>query len=105
MCRWEQQSSSPLTPTVHRPVKENPAAMDLDDQESVMSDSGSSMSGTTAPSLYSYSSSRDGNALLRSIEGRLFNNQNELYFLPAGVVPIDYFCRCITVFRSINAID
>lgn len=36
------------------------------------------------PSVYSFSSSRDGNALLRSIEGRTFNAQNDLYFLPAG---------------------
>lgn len=42
------------------------------------------VTGTTAPSIYSYSSSRDGEALLREYMGRVFNAKNELYLLPAG---------------------
>lgn len=65
--------------------------MDIDpasDTESVISDSAittaSAASGTPAPSIYSYDSARDGAALLRQIEGRIFNAQNDLYMLPAG---------------------
>ncbi len=39
---------------------------------------------TEAPSIYSFNSSRDGLALLRLIQGRTFNAQNDLYYLPAG---------------------
>ena len=42
------------------------------------------VTGSTAPSIYSYSSSRDGEALLREYMGRVFNARNELYLLPAG---------------------
>ncbi|QRV74816.1 hypothetical protein RhiJN_02831 [Ceratobasidium sp. AG-Ba] len=38
---------------------------------------------TSAASVYSFSSSRDGSAMLREAEGRIFNSQNELYYLPA----------------------
>ncbi|TDL19118.1 S-adenosyl-L-methionine-dependent methyltransferase [Rickenella mellea] len=38
---------------------------------------------TDAPSIYSFNSSRDGLALLRMIQGRTFNAQNDLYYLPA----------------------
>ncbi|TDL26101.1 S-adenosyl-L-methionine-dependent methyltransferase [Rickenella mellea] len=41
------------------------------------------------PSVYSFNSSRDGVALLRNIQGRTFNAQNELYFLPADEVEYD----------------
>ena len=49
----------------------------------------STESGTPAPSVYSYASSRDGRALLREIGGRTLNAKNELYLLPAGM-----FRRC-----------
>ena len=45
----------------------------------------STESGTPAPSVYSYASSRDGRALLREIGGRTLNAKNELYLLPAGM--------------------
>ncbi len=48
----------------------------------MVSDSGSSVSGIAAPLRYSYSFSRNENALFGSIEGRLLNNQIELYFRP-----------------------
>ncbi|CAE6427015.1 unnamed protein product [Rhizoctonia solani] len=38
----------------------------------------------SAASVFSFSSSRDGSAMLREAEGRIFNSQNELYYLPAG---------------------
>ncbi|KAG8701238.1 hypothetical protein FRC09_005486 [Ceratobasidium sp. 395] len=38
---------------------------------------------TSAASVFSFSSSRDGSAMLREAEGRIFNSQNELYYLPA----------------------
>ena len=41
--------------------------------------------GTPAPSIYSYSSSRDGRVFLREIAGRTLNAQNDLYLLPAGM--------------------
>jgi hypothetical protein len=47
---------------------------------------GSSMDGTPAPSVYSFNSSRDSAALLREADGRVFNAQNDLYQLPAGMV-------------------
>ncbi|KAF8754078.1 Ribonuclease III [Rhizoctonia solani] len=37
----------------------------------------------SAASVFSFSSSRDGSAMLREAEGRIFNSQNELYYLPA----------------------
>ena len=46
---------------------------------------GSSMDGTPAPSIYSFNSSRDGSSLLKEVDGRVFNAQNDLYQLPAGV--------------------
>ena len=36
------------------------------------------------PSLYSYSSSLDGAEMLREADGRKFNNQTDVYYLPAG---------------------
>ncbi|KDQ16365.1 hypothetical protein BOTBODRAFT_31050 [Botryobasidium botryosum FD-172 SS1] len=42
-----------------------------------------STSGTPAPSVYSFRSSVDGKVLLREAQGRKFNTQNDLYFLPA----------------------
>ncbi|KAH8109632.1 hypothetical protein DFH11DRAFT_1548084 [Phellopilus nigrolimitatus] len=44
----------------------------------------SSRDGTPAPSIYSYSSSRDGRNMLREVGGRTLNAQNDLYLLPAG---------------------
>ncbi|TDL19955.1 S-adenosyl-L-methionine-dependent methyltransferase [Rickenella mellea] len=38
---------------------------------------------TNSPSIYTYNSSRDGAALLRFVQGRVFNAQNELYLFPA----------------------
>ncbi|KAI5118738.1 hypothetical protein M0805_000067 [Coniferiporia weirii] len=43
----------------------------------------SSNSGTPAPSVYSYNSSRDGHNMLRELGGRTLNAQNDLYLLPA----------------------
>ncbi|CEL55224.1 hypothetical protein RSOLAG1IB_01232 [Rhizoctonia solani AG-1 IB] len=37
----------------------------------------------SSASVFSFSSSRDGSAMLREAEGRIFNSQNELYYLPA----------------------
>ncbi|TDL19128.1 S-adenosyl-L-methionine-dependent methyltransferase [Rickenella mellea] len=53
------------------------AVIDDVDMESVHS------SLTSAPSVYSYNSSRDGTTLLRFVQGRAFNAQNDLYFFPA----------------------
>ncbi|KAI0780653.1 S-adenosyl-L-methionine-dependent methyltransferase [Trametes elegans] len=44
------------------------------------SDAGSA---SPAPSLYSFSSSVDGQLMLRQVYGRILNNQNDTYFLPA----------------------
>ncbi|KAF8606425.1 S-adenosyl-L-methionine-dependent methyltransferase [Ceratobasidium sp. AG-I] len=41
---------------------------------------------SSAASVYSFSSSRDGSAMLREVAGRIFNSQNELYYLPADDV-------------------
>ncbi|TDL16396.1 S-adenosyl-L-methionine-dependent methyltransferase [Rickenella mellea] len=38
---------------------------------------------SSSPSMYTYDSSRDGPALLRRIQGRVYNAQNELYLFPA----------------------
>lgn len=70
----------------------------MDDDQSTFYSGGSSMdistvgtgtagTGTPAPSVYSYNSSRDSAALLRQSEGRIFNAQNQLYLLPAGQSP------------------
>ncbi|KAI0672942.1 S-adenosyl-L-methionine-dependent methyltransferase [Trametes maxima] len=40
-------------------------------------------SGSPAPSLYSFSSSVDGQLMLRHVHGRILNNQNDTYYLPA----------------------
>lgn len=40
---------------------------------------------SSSPSMYTYDSSRDGPALLRRIQGRVYNAQNELYLFPAGI--------------------
>ena len=37
-----------------------------------------------APSFYTFSSSRDGAHLLKTVEGRILNNLNDLYVLPVG---------------------
>ncbi|KAL5489920.1 hypothetical protein ACEPAI_4752 [Sanghuangporus weigelae] len=42
-----------------------------------------SVDGSPAPSVYSYRSMRDGQAMLREIAGRKLNSTNELYLLPA----------------------
>ncbi|KAF8606426.1 S-adenosyl-L-methionine-dependent methyltransferase [Ceratobasidium sp. AG-I] len=51
------------------------------------SDNGSvidmSVTQSSSASVYSFSSSRDGSAMFREAEGRIFNSQNELYYLPA----------------------
>ncbi|KAL5511259.1 hypothetical protein ACEPAH_4474 [Sanghuangporus vaninii] len=67
--------------------------MDIDDSCSVIttttvtgSTSSSmltSVDGSPAPSVYSYRSMRDGQAMLREIAGRKLNSTNELYLLPA----------------------
>ena len=41
-----------------------------------------------APSIYTYSSSRDGVNLFRTYEGRILNASNDLYVLPAGALYI-----------------
>ena len=68
--------------------------MDIDDSCSDMS--GATLTGSTtssmltsvdgspAPSVYSYRSMRDGQAMLREIAGRKLNSTNDLYLLPAG---------------------
>lgn len=48
----------------------------------------SSESGTPAPSVYSYSSSRDGQVYLRELGGRTLNAKNDLYLLPAGMLSL-----------------
>lgn len=62
--------------------------MDIDyDQESSIGYTQtlcSAESGTSAPSVYSYSSSRDGQHYLRQLGGRTVNAKNDLYLLPAG---------------------
>lgn len=45
---------------------------------------GMSVDESSVASVYWFSSSRDGSAMLREAEGRIFNSQNELYYLPAG---------------------
>ncbi|RDX56492.1 S-adenosyl-L-methionine-dependent methyltransferase [Lentinus brumalis] len=40
-------------------------------------------SASPAPSMYSFSSSVDGRTMLREAYGRILNNQNDTYFLPA----------------------
>ncbi|KAL5532760.1 hypothetical protein ACEPAF_4534 [Sanghuangporus sanghuang] len=67
--------------------------MDIDDSCSVITTTtltGSttssmltSVDGSPAPSVYSYRSMRDGQAMLREIAGRKLNSTNELYLLPA----------------------
>ncbi|TDL19098.1 hypothetical protein BD410DRAFT_450170 [Rickenella mellea] len=58
------------------------------DRESVLSGL------TEAPSIYSFNSSTDGEALLRLIQGRTFNAQNDLYYLPAdGTEFARHICR------------
>lgn len=61
--------------------------IDVDDQDA-RSDSGmtavSSTSNSPAPSMYSFTSSRDGRSLYREIAGRKLNAQNDLYQLPSG---------------------
>ncbi|KAL5529605.1 hypothetical protein ACEPAG_5590 [Sanghuangporus baumii] len=67
--------------------------MDIDDSRSVITTTtltGSttssmltSVDGSPAPSVYSYRSMRDGQAMLREIAGRKLNSTNELYLLPA----------------------
>ncbi|TDL18966.1 S-adenosyl-L-methionine-dependent methyltransferase [Rickenella mellea] len=54
------------------------SSMDEDDRSTAAS------SLSAAPSIYSFNSERDGMALIRYIQGRAFNAQNDLYFLPAG---------------------
>ncbi|GBE82130.1 S-adenosyl-L-methionine-dependent methyltransferase [Sparassis latifolia] len=46
-------------------------------------DDSNSRSGSPAPSLYSFTSSVDGKVMFRNVYGRMLNNQNETYFLPA----------------------
>ncbi|TDL26106.1 S-adenosyl-L-methionine-dependent methyltransferase [Rickenella mellea] len=41
---------------------------------------------SNATSVYSFKSSRDGHTLFRLVQGRPFNAQNELYFLPADAI-------------------
>ncbi|KAI0822861.1 S-adenosyl-L-methionine-dependent methyltransferase [Trametes gibbosa] len=56
----------------------------LPDSPNDLSESGSDgRSGSPAPSLYSFTSSVDGQLMLRQVYGRILNNQNDTYFLPA----------------------
>lgn len=38
-----------------------------------------------APSIFSYDSARDAPEMLKEENGRTFNNQNDVYYLPAGM--------------------
>ncbi|KLO18675.1 S-adenosyl-L-methionine-dependent methyltransferase [Schizopora paradoxa] len=61
--------------------------IDIDFDDDARSDSGmtavSSTSQSPAPSMYSFTSSRDGRTLYREIAGRKLNAQNDLYQLPS----------------------
>ncbi|TDL19125.1 S-adenosyl-L-methionine-dependent methyltransferase [Rickenella mellea] len=62
------------------------------EQGSPMDEDGRSTTASSlsaAPSIYSFNSERDGMALIRYIQGRAFNAQNDLYFLPADDVEFE----------------
>ncbi|KAI0664665.1 S-adenosyl-L-methionine-dependent methyltransferase [Cubamyces menziesii] len=52
-------------------------------QDDIPESSSDGRSGSPAPSLYSFSSSVDGQLMLRQVYGRVLNNANDTYFLPA----------------------
>ncbi|KAI0636697.1 S-adenosyl-L-methionine-dependent methyltransferase [Trametes polyzona] len=62
----------------------SPSGSSLPDSSDDLPESSSDgRSGSPAPSLYSFSSSVDGQMMLRQVHGRTLNNQNDTYFLPA----------------------
>jgi hypothetical protein len=70
----DSRSPSPLSS--HR-------ALYLDDTASDM-DTDLTSNNSRAPSLFSYDSSRDAREMLKEENGRVFNNQSDTYYLPAG---------------------
>lgn len=70
----DSRSPSPLSS--HR-------ALYLDDSGSDM-DTDVTSNNSRAPSLFSYDSSRDAREMLKEENGRVFNNQSDTYYLPAG---------------------
>lgn len=72
-------------------------------------DSDEDMSPATprTPSLYSYTSG-DAPSMLKQADGRTFNNQSEVYFLPAGMsprAPVRKFHRVTMNLRQVVCID
>jgi len=70
----DSRSPSPLSS--HR-------ALYADDTTSDM-DTNLTSNNSRAPSIFSYDSSRDGREMLKEENGRVFNNQNDTYYFPAG---------------------
>lgn len=69
-------SRSPSPTSSHRGIY-------LDDSASDM-DTDLTSNNSRAPSIFSYDSSRDAPEMLREENGRVFNNQSDTYYLPAG---------------------
>jgi len=70
----DSRSPSPLSS--HR-------ALYVDDTASDM-DTSLTSNNSRAPSIFSWDSSRDGREMLREENDRVFNNQNDTYYFPAG---------------------
>lgn len=51
-----------------------------------MSHLGDLTESTTGRSVYSYQSSRDVSKYIKAEAGRIFNSQNDQYFLPTGMI-------------------
>lgn len=71
----DSRSPSPLSS--HR-------VLDLDDDDASEMDTDLTSNNSRAPSIFSYDSSRDAREMLKEENGRVFNNQSDTYYLPAG---------------------
>lgn len=69
-----EDSRSPSPLSSHRALYVEGSDMDTD----------ISSNNSRAPSILSYDSSRDAREMLKEENGRVFNNQSDTYYLPAG---------------------
>ncbi len=63
---------------------DSPSSESIEDSSYTESEMDMSEFNARDPSIFSYSSSRDARDMLKQAEGRYFNAQSDVYYLPAG---------------------
>lgn len=106
---WAQTRQQPpfndhhLNPPYYEPrMLQAPLNVARDDSGDAMTIDATSNSGSTADSVCSFESTRDIREFIREFNGRSYNAQNTVYFLPAGQSEFEPFilrpCVCSLIF-------